>query len=439
MPRWRRFTPAARHRGRRCRAARSLGAPALRGRAVECARLRQPGRRGRRGRARRVVRGHRAGSAVGVADAELRRLDAAGFRGARFHFMGHLGAAGPIADVHRAGRAARAAGLAPADPLRERVCVHDFAPAFRRSPVPVVIDHMAASTRARASSQPDFQLLREPDARRPPLGQGQRVDRVHARGSALCRRAAVRARCSRRPATGCCGAPTGRIPISRARARRRRARRPDRADRAHRGATPRLLVDNPRRLYRFGAPHEPLPRQGRDRHRGRVRGAGWGNGRAIAVRLAKEGAQVLAVDRDPERLAETLEQAGRSRAVDPPMDVRRTTHAPWRRWSPMRCGARPHRRAGQQRRRFRGGRARRDDGGSLRRAGGLQPEERVHLLQARAARDAATEVGRDRRTCRRRQACAGPAPRRSPTPRPRPASSSCRAWWPCNTRRMASA
>jgi len=39
-------------------------------------------------------------------------------------------------------------------------------------------------------------------------------------------------------------------------------------------------------------------------------GAGWGNGRAMAVRLAQEGARVLAVDRDPERLAETLSLAG---------------------------------------------------------------------------------------------------------------------------------
>lgn len=39
-------------------------------------------------------------------------------------------------------------------------------------------------------------------------------------------------------------------------------------------------------------------------------GAGWGNGRAAAVRLAEEGARVLAVDLDPERLAETIERAG---------------------------------------------------------------------------------------------------------------------------------
>ena len=43
-------------------------------------------------------------------------------------------------------------------------------------------------------------------------------------------------------------------------------------------------------------------------------GPGWGNGRAMAVRLAEEGAQVLAVDRNPELLAETLERAGVARA-----------------------------------------------------------------------------------------------------------------------------
>jgi len=43
-------------------------------------------------------------------------------------------------------------------------------------------------------------------------------------------------------------------------------------------------------------------------------GPGWGNGRAIAVRLAQEGATVIAVDKAPESLPETLERAGECRA-----------------------------------------------------------------------------------------------------------------------------
>ena len=43
-------------------------------------------------------------------------------------------------------------------------------------------------------------------------------------------------------------------------------------------------------------------------------GAGWGNGRAMAVRLAEEGAKVLAVDREQTRLDETLALAGEAAA-----------------------------------------------------------------------------------------------------------------------------
>ena len=39
-------------------------------------------------------------------------------------------------------------------------------------------------------------------------------------------------------------------------------------------------------------------------------GPGWGNGRAISVRLAEEGAHVVAIDRDPAGVAETIERAG---------------------------------------------------------------------------------------------------------------------------------
>src|SRR5215831_17038383 len=44
-------------------------------------------------------------------------------------------------------------------------------------------------------------------------------------------------------------------------------------------------------------------------------GPGWGNGRAVAVRLAEEGAQVVAIDRDPAHLAETTERAGSAGAA----------------------------------------------------------------------------------------------------------------------------
>ncbi|NYT61928.1 SDR family oxidoreductase [Alcaligenaceae bacterium] len=42
-------------------------------------------------------------------------------------------------------------------------------------------------------------------------------------------------------------------------------------------------------------------------------GPGWGNGRAIAVRFAQEGAIVIAVDKNPDSLPDTLDMAGECR------------------------------------------------------------------------------------------------------------------------------
>jgi NAD(P)-dependent dehydrogenase (short-subunit alcohol dehydrogenase family) len=49
-------------------------------------------------------------------------------------------------------------------------------------------------------------------------------------------------------------------------------------------------------------------------------GPGWGNGRAIAVRFAEEGARIFAVDRDLDRVAETV---ARVKAVGGEIDMHR--------------------------------------------------------------------------------------------------------------------
>jgi len=93
-----------------------------------------------------------------VQDAELQRLHAAGFRGVRFNFMGHLGRHTPIEEV-----IALAARIAP---LGWHLQIHgdpalltDLAPALRRSPTPVVIDHIGRIDAALGPNQPNFQAL----------------------------------------------------------------------------------------------------------------------------------------------------------------------------------------------------------------------------------------------------------------------------------------
>lgn len=93
-----------------------------------------------------------------VAQAELERLNAAGFRGVRFNFMKHLGGSTPIEDV-----LALASRMAP---LGWHLQVHghsdlltDLAPALKRSPVPVVIDHIGRIDAAAGMDQPAFRAL----------------------------------------------------------------------------------------------------------------------------------------------------------------------------------------------------------------------------------------------------------------------------------------
>ncbi|MFT4194868.1 amidohydrolase family protein [Ottowia sp.] len=93
-----------------------------------------------------------------VGNGELRRLDACGFRGVRFNFMGHLGSQVPVADI-----LALATRL---EPLGWHLQLHGApamlgaqAQALRESPVPVVIDHMGRADAALGLNQPAFRQL----------------------------------------------------------------------------------------------------------------------------------------------------------------------------------------------------------------------------------------------------------------------------------------
>ena len=93
-----------------------------------------------------------------VSDAELRRLDGAGFRGVRFNFMGHLGSRASTADV--------LALAARIETLGWHLQIHgdprlltDLAADLLRSPVPVVIDHMGRIDASLGLEQPYFHAL----------------------------------------------------------------------------------------------------------------------------------------------------------------------------------------------------------------------------------------------------------------------------------------
>lgn len=94
-----------------------------------------------------------------VATAELRRLDAIGFRGVRFNYMGHLGERTPAESV-----LSLAERIAPlgwhlqihGDP--ESVLI-DIAPRLLDGPVPVVIDHIARLNASLGMDQPLFVAL----------------------------------------------------------------------------------------------------------------------------------------------------------------------------------------------------------------------------------------------------------------------------------------
>jgi 2-pyrone-4,6-dicarboxylate lactonase len=95
---------------------------------------------------------------VDISDAELKRLDAAGFCGARFHYMQHLGKGTPIDEVIAFGKRLAEIGWHLQFHMAAEL-IAELAPAIQRSPVPVVIDHMGRVDASLGLEQPAFRAL----------------------------------------------------------------------------------------------------------------------------------------------------------------------------------------------------------------------------------------------------------------------------------------
>jgi 2-pyrone-4,6-dicarboxylate lactonase len=95
---------------------------------------------------------------VTVSDGELKRLDAAGICGARFHYMRHLAKGPSIDEVIAFGERLADIGWHLQIHM-EAELIADLAPALKRSAVPVVIDHMGRVDASRGLEQPEFRAL----------------------------------------------------------------------------------------------------------------------------------------------------------------------------------------------------------------------------------------------------------------------------------------
>jgi 2-pyrone-4,6-dicarboxylate lactonase len=90
--------------------------------------------------------------------AELKKLDAQGFRGVRFNFVQHLGRGPAIADVLKL--SSKLASLGWHLQLHvEPSMIVKMTPELKLSPVPVVIDHMGRIDASRGLDQPEFKHL----------------------------------------------------------------------------------------------------------------------------------------------------------------------------------------------------------------------------------------------------------------------------------------
>jgi 2-pyrone-4,6-dicarboxylate lactonase len=93
-----------------------------------------------------------------ASDEELRQLDAQGFCGVRFNFMKHLGRSTPVEDVICFG--ARLADLGWHLQVHfDSSLIAELAPVLKRSAVPVVIDHMGRMDASLGIDQPAFRCL----------------------------------------------------------------------------------------------------------------------------------------------------------------------------------------------------------------------------------------------------------------------------------------
>jgi len=93
-----------------------------------------------------------------IADAELKRLAGAGLCGARFHYMEHLGTGPGIEEAIAFSKRLAAVGW--------HLQIHmdggriaELAPALKRSPVPVMIDHIGRIDASLGLEQPAFRAL----------------------------------------------------------------------------------------------------------------------------------------------------------------------------------------------------------------------------------------------------------------------------------------
>jgi 2-pyrone-4,6-dicarboxylate lactonase len=95
---------------------------------------------------------------ITISDADLMRADAQGFRGARFHYMQHLGQGTHIGEVIAFGKRLADIGWHLQIHMAAEL-IGELAPALHNSPVPVMIDHMGRIDASHGLAQAPFRDL----------------------------------------------------------------------------------------------------------------------------------------------------------------------------------------------------------------------------------------------------------------------------------------